>query len=1002
MPMPETPSRLRSVLLTCFVVLLIGGLGWWLWPADASEPDAATPQRTMAGPSGLPARGDEASPPHDPTSLRHAAKASITGSVRAHDHAPLADAQVCAWANEELLRGLAAATPTCVRTDREGRYRIEGLWPVRTQISASAAEHRPQLWQTQVEGITQSFVSLAAGRTREGIDFELEGGGVEVSGVVRDLGGGEIEGALVSNEDRSYGMGPVTGRAWALSDAEGRFSLWVAPGGVSLRASAEGYAIGMLGSHAPTAMAEIYLTPESVLVGQVVDAASGEPLPDVLVSVGRGAADTRSDAEGHFRFGKLGPGVYKPIVRDDELFGIVDVKVHLGLAQTSEPIVIRAHRMAALRGMVVIGEGDRPCPSGNVGLRQRADRSLRYFATIEDGGQVTLRGVEPGTYEVTVGCTHFLAREEYPDVEVARTSLDDLVWKVDEGQAIRGRVVDASGAGVAKAAVFARPLVEGEQAREHTSSASDEATNADGGFELRGLLPGRYELSVTSDEPAPELPVIVELPTGRDLDDVRIELLASGSIVGRVVDESGVPQPGVDVSAKPLGKWGGGGGTRSDDEGHFVLEHLRIGEVRVRAGMGWDDMRAPGTSDDDVQGELVKVEAGKQVEVELVIESRNGVIRGRVLDEQGAPVDDAFISAERMPESATASASVSRLMVRWAGFGRETPILSEVDGSFTIEQLSAGRYVVRAHRRGGGEALLEGVELGSSVELTIAATGSLSGRLVVPGGEPPERFSIAVEDAKQGISERDQFFRTQGQWQLGELPAGSYRVTASGMAGTASIEVELAAGERRDDLELELEPLVTLRGRLIDIDTREPVAGMLVTVGRGTSSFGRGGGDNEISDAEGRFEIEGAATGKVTIAIRPRNYSSTSRYTWTSFARVLPSEPSEQDLGDVELVASRVTPDQAAGTLGFELAQNELGTEPEQVRMRVGLIRPGGPAAATALALGDEIEQVDGKSVSGVDSARFYTLTQVPPGTSIELTIAGGKKVSITAGPPLE
>jgi hypothetical protein len=999
MPMPETSSSSRAALLT-LVAVLLGGLGWWLWPRDASEePDASSPSAD-ASPLAPRRRADAGDAPEDPLALRHAAKASITGTVRSRERGPLADAQVCAWAVEDQLRGLAAATPTCVRSDREGRYRIEGLWPVRTQISASAAEHRPQQWQTEADRVRLSFVSLAAGRTREGIDFELEGGGVQLSGVVRDLGGGEIEGALVATQEL-WSDYAGTGRAFALSDAEGRFALWVAPGEVELIARAEGYALATTRPHAPTAMAEIFMTPESVLVGQVVDAASGEPLPDVLVAIGRGVADTRSDAEGHFRFGKLGPGVYKPIVRDDELFGVVDVKVHLGLAQTSEPIVIRAHRMAAVRGMVVIAEGERPCPRGNVALRQLVDRSVRYSAPIEDGGQVTLRGVEPGTYEVSLGCTNFLAREEYPQLVVGHESLDGLVWAVDEGQAIRGRVVDASGAGVGKASVSARPIVEGEQARAHTSSSSAETKGDDGSFELRGLLPGRYELSVSSDEPAPELPLVVELPSGRDLSDVRIELLASGRIVGRVVDESGVPQPGVDVSAKPLGKWGGGS-TRSDDEGHFVLEHLRRGEVRVRAGMGWDDMRAPGTSDDDVQGELVKVEAGKQVEVELVIESRNGVIRGRVLDEQGAPVDDAFISAERMSDSATASASISRSMVRWGAFGRETPILSEVDGSFTIERLSAGRYVVRAHRRGGGEALLEGVELGSSVELTIAATGSLGGRLVVPGGEPPERFSIRVEDTKQGISEGDLFFRSQGQWQLDELPPGSYRVTASGQAGTASIDVELAAGERRDDLELELEPLVTLRGRLVDIDTREPVPGMIVAVGRGIT-MGRGNaGDNEISDAEGRFEVEQAATGKVTISIRPRNVSSSTRYGWTSFARELASEPSVQDLGDVELVASRVTPDQAAGTLGFELAQNELGTAPEQMRMRVGLIRPGGPAAATALAVGDEIEQVDGKSVSGVDSMRFYTLTQVPPGTTIVLTIAGGKQVSITAGPPLE
>lgn len=1001
-PASTSPAPKSSLLRWLVAALVLAGLAWWLWPRPPEPEPEQAKRRANADETerlGLRRSENEA----DPATLRLAAKAAIAGTVRSRAGGPLADAQVCAWPLDGQLRGLARNMPTCVRTGSDGRYRIEGLWPLRTQVNAGAAEHRPQLWRTRSSaGTMLAFVSLAPGRTREAVDFELEGGGVEVSGVVRDLGGGEIEGALVKSDQWWSGGRSTRNIAFALSDAEGRFTMWVAPGDISLVGSAEGYAWASTETFAPTRRAEIFLTPESVLVGKVVDAVSGEPLPDVLVSIGRGVDDVRSDTEGNFRIGKLQPGVYKPIVRDDELFGTVDVQVHLGLAQTSEPIVIRAHRMAAVRGQVVVAGEGQPCPRGFVSLRQVADRSLRFTGTVEDGGQVTVRGVEPGTYEVDVTCVGFSSRDEYPDLELGGESVEGLVWEVDEGQAIRGRVVDASGVGVAQASVFARMVTDEGNARAQTSGGQDEATREDGSFEIRGLLPGRYEIDVSSDAPAPELPLEVELPAGVDLDDVRIELLVDGTLAGRVVDESGVPQPGVTVTAKAPGKWGGGN-TMTDDAGNFVLEHLRVGELRVTAGDYWTEMRAPGTSDDDVQGELVTIEAGKRVELELVIESRSGVIRGRVLDEHGAPVDDAFISAERLSDSAAASASLSRAMVRWGSFG-EQPILSEVDGSFTIDELSPGKYVVRAHRRGGGEALLEDVELGSTIELTIAPTSLLGGRLVVPGGEAPERFSITAEDTKQGISMRDQFYRTQGSWQIAELPRGSYRVTATSSAGTATTEVELAAGERREDVELELEPLVTVRGRLIDIDTREPVAGMIVNIGRGNVMMARtrGGDRTEVSDAEGRFEVEQAATGKVRIAITPRSFSTTSRYGWANLSRVLPSEPSVQDIGDIELVALRVSPEQAAGDIGFVTAQTELGTEPEQTRLRVGVIRPGGPASGTTLAPGDEIEKIDGKSVVGVDSSRFYVLTQVPPGTTIELTIAGGKTVSITAGPPLE
>lgn len=1000
----------NTPLILLLAVLLVGGATFWLWPATAPEPgesDEATSHANAASLAEVVDAGERV----DAGELGRAAKAGVSGKVRSRGGGPLLGAQVCAWPLAAELRGLGESTPKCARTNHEGHYRIEGLWPVRTQVGASAAEHRPEVWRVaEARGRWRGYVPLAPGRDAEAIDFELEGGGVMISGVVADLGGGEIEGALIKTE-AGYGYGK-RGGAIAFSDAQGRFELWAEPGTTTLTALAEGYARGQTESHAPTARAEIFLTPESVLIGRVVDASTDEPLADVPVSAGGGVAEARTDAEGNFRLDGLAPGVYKPTVRDDELYGMAEVQVHLGLAQTSEPVVLRAHRAASLRGTIVIASSGGTttkarCEAGSVSLtRSDRDRYARASGTVDDSGEVIVRGVLPCTYEVDVSCTGYASRREYPKLEITGESLVDLVWEVDEGQAIRGVVVDPSGTGVADARVSARMLVEAEDARAQLTSAYVESCQADGRFELAGLLPGRYELSVMSEAPAPELPTVVELPVGADLNDVRIELVASGIIAGRVVDEGCVPQSGVVVSASALGKWPSNS-AMTDDAGNFVIEHVRLGEARVSVDeVAWGaSMRAPGTTDDDLQGELVEVVAGERVEVELVVEARVGQIRGRVLDEHGSPVDDAFIHAERMSDSATANAGTSRMMVRW-GDWRNTPILSEVDGSFTISALGPGRYIVRAHRRGGGEAIVEDVALDSSVELTIAATGLLGGTIVVPGGEAPERFTITVDELAQGISLRDQFFRTGGKWQLAELTAGKYRVSVSSTSGNAELEVELAAGERREDLELSLQPTVTLRGRVIDLDTGAPVPGMVVSVGgrAGGLSFGRtrGGELKEVSDAQGRFEVEGAATGKVEIMVMPRAWSSTADYGWNSFPTTIASDPAIQELGDLEVIARRTAPDQAAGELGFELKQVEPGTEPEAVRLTIGFIRPGGPASATELAVGDVIERVDGKSVLGVESRRYGLLSAVPAGTTLELELAGGKRVSITAGPAIE
>jgi hypothetical protein len=1005
MAIHEPSPNVNKPVFGLLAALILGGLVWLVWPSDASETEDAS-----GAEAGEVVEAPEEQPESKPRDLARETKAIVSGTVRSFGGPPLAGAQVCVTPVRGQLRGLGDGKPTCVRTGQDGHYRIEGLWPVRTQFSASAAAHEPKLWRTKDErGRQRDYATLMPGRETKGVDFELAAGGVKLSGVVKDLGGGEIEGALVEASSQMFRFSAAEGTTVAFSDADGRFELWVAKGQASVVASAEGYGSSWAQAFAPSERVELFLTPESVLIGQVVHADTGEPVADVMVGAGPAGPfggsegdQVRSDAEGRFRITELFPGSYKPIATDDHFYGQAAMQVHLGLGQTSESVEIRVHPMALIEGRVVIAGSAAGCPEGNV-LLTRIDQTERSWATTDDEGNVSLRGVRPGEYQVEVDCTGQVSGDAYPNLTVASADLLGQVWEVREGQAIRGLVVDSEGKPVSEASVSARMVVDASNARAQVTSAWAGECEDDGSFELAGLLAGRYEITVRAEQPAPDAPLVVDLPAGADRNDVRIELLATGTITGRVIDEHGTPQPGANAQARPLGKRGRAS-AMTDDEGNFVIEHVRAGEVRVQAGVGmWgsSSMRAPGSSDDDVQGELVEVIAGQTLDVELRVESRTGVIRGRVLDEHGAPVDDAFISSERQSDSATASAGQSRSSIRWGG---GSPILSDVDGSFTIDELAPGNYMVRAHRRGGGEAIAESVPVGGNVELTIASTGMLAGTVVVTGGEAPEKFRVTVSDRAQGLSFNDEFFRTGGQWQISELPAGKYEISVESNAGTTMIEVELEAGASLEDLELVLQPRVTYRGRLIDIDTREPVPGMEVSVSGRAGGFRFRGGQGErkqVSDAEGRFEVEHAPTGSVNVVVAPRSWGNSGDYEMAFFSREIATEPAVQDSGDLELIQRRLDPEQAAGDIGFELKQQEPGTEPGDVVLRVGLIRLGGPAAATELAVGDVIETVDGKSVMGVDSSRYRSLTRVAAGTVIELGLAEGKTITITAAAPI-
>jgi protocatechuate 3,4-dioxygenase beta subunit len=989
-----------AAVLTAVAVALLG----WKVLGGASETDEAGAARETStageGPFAQVADGRDMGARVD---LKLASKAVISGTVHDDQGRPIVGAHVCAFPERRQLRGAGEPDPRCTRTGADGSYRVEGLWPVATEVSASAPKYQPASWKLrEADGSERREVRLRAGETREHIDIELAPGGVALRGKVLDIAGGEIEGARVRTGSSWWRRG--VGIAVAFTDDAGEFELWVAPGTLEVLAASEGYADGEVEAVAPGEYVELFLTPESILIGRVVLASSGEPVAGVTVDVE--GKQTQSEADGTFRVDGLEPGTYKPSARSDEFYGQAAEQVHLGLGATSEPVEIRVHPAALVEGRIVVAGSGAGCKEGYVRLSEKDEKS-EFGRVAGDDGRVELRGVLPGTYEVTVDCSGYVPEDEYPDVVVAEENLVGLVWEVREGLAIRGEVVDEAGEPVAGVLISARPVVDPASARAQVTHEGDRS-DEDGRFELAGLLPGRYEVHAGTwrpERPGPLEPVSVELEPGADLNDVRVVMPASGKLRGRVVDEQGEPVSGAELHAVLIAG-DDRAQTRSNDAGEFEFAHLRPGETRVVAtdgGSWWrgSSMRKPGTTDDDLQGEVVSVVADETAEVELVVEARGGVIRGIVTDEGGGPVADAFIDVERMPDRAGANAAAARRSVRWS-WGSQ-PVLTEPDGRFELRDLPEGEFIIRGHRRGGGEAVAENVALGQEVALVIASTGELAGRVLLADGGAPERFKLAAQDKQNGVYRGDNYFRTDGVFRLTELPAGTYELTVTAAGGTVVETVELGEGEVHEGIELRLDPRLTIRGRIVDLDTREPVAGMEVVASTGGAfAFGRSKGERRnVSGSDGRFELDNAPSGRVQLVAFDRAGGQDRKYDMLWHSLNLPPEPLEQDIGDIEIVARRLESNQEAGDTGFRLRDWDPSVEAEDRMAKVAFVRPGGPAAAVGLEPGDVIETVDGHDVLGPNFSRYGGLIQAPPGTTLELGIRGGKQVSLTLGPPI-
>lgn len=1007
------PNTGKMVGIGAVVALLLGAILWMTRgptaeesaDADTKADSAEKKQRRGADSDALAKLRRRKDPSSQP-------KASVAGLVSDGSGNAIPGATVCAeLADDEVIAPRMPAA--CSTTGKDGRYLIAELMPAGYAIHAAARGFQPTQFSDHdgPRGSYRQSVKLPAGDTVQNIDLQLEAGGAEIKGVVKDVAGGVIPNAYVTISSGSWRS---RHSAFAVTDAEGQFTAWGPSPEASVTAWTEGYASRSLDVATPGTFVELLLTPESVVVGKVVWADSGKPAPGVEVSAdgtwwSRGEA-VLTDDSGEFRIEGLDPGNYKVEAQTINGFGQSDAQVHVGLGESSEPITVRIHPAFYAKGLVTIGP-EEPCENARVELMDPVlKRENRRSAKADADGLVIIEALLPGTYEVKVTCRGYLAEESIPDVVVVDANLEGLHWEVQEALAIRGTVTDSNGKPVRGAWIYGTMVEAAGEAKRRTNGYG-ERTDENGEYELSGLIAGTYKINASSDDhPNPLEPLEVELESGADENGVDIELPQAGTISGTVKDENGQSVALVDVRASGPG-WGGDS-AKTNDNGEYEITAVRPGEYTVHASRGWgNEMRAPGSSDDDVQGERVTVEGGESTTVDFVVESQGGTIGGTVVDESGQPIADAFVSATRESDSAAGTGQANRRARFGWGSWDTKPVLTDQDGNFEIPDLAeSAKYTVRANRKGGGDGITEHVATGSNVEVAIESVGSIAGVVTLAGGGYPERFSITAKDTAAGIYRSDDAFRTEGKFILENVPPGEYEVVATSASGDAKTTVSLGDSEAKSDVKLQLTPRVTITGTLVDADSGEPVQGLKVTARAesGNMYFGFGGEQKtdtpDISDAAGRFEIKDAPTGKVNFtAMRQGSWmdDSEDNYGWNSFFRRIPSEPEVQDLGELKVIKNRMKNSETQGDLGFKFKEIAPDSEPEDRVLEVAVVRPGGPAAEAGLKAGDIVNTMEGKDVTGINSSRSWKLMRVPEGKTVKMGLEEGGTVTVTAGPPV-
>lgn len=975
----------------------------FLWfrtgPDDPAADDDPAASAGAAGPS--------ASTYKSPIDLPEDQRASVAGLILNPDKAPVPNAQACFRYSRQALQALVTQEPRCVDADSTGRYQIEGIVPGTIAVFGQAPGFRARQHVHATQRGHQIFdFDVGVGADVANIDVTLLPGAVEVTGYVEDLSGGVIEGASVTAQLRNWGGDPRDADTVARTDAEGRFSIWTPPGQVSVRARAAGYGSRLAAAAAPGTEVRIRLTPASAVEGVVVDAESGAPIPGMEVTAsnaGRGFGVT--DQNGFFRIDDLQPGRLTVQARGESHFAMRS-GVRVAFADTAT-VRLEAHPATTFTGQVLV-KGDatekqaEPCPAGHVMLEEKS-RSEQHRQATDTDGRARFLGLMPGTYQVSVFCEGYLSPEAPEALTIVeKQKPTDGRWVLDAGRSLRGRVVDATGKPATGLTVRARSTASNNM---WGQSGSTRVTSEDGSWTVYGLMAGPNTVLASRGFGGPQSErQQVEIPESGEAAEVVIEMPAAGSVTGQVLTPNGGPVKGADIVL--IGETNRGVPTRTNDAGQFELDEVKAGEYRVLARRNDASLRPPGTREDDYRGEAITVVADTPTDIEIVVDANAGSIRGRVVDNTGAPVSDAFVSATRQDERAGASKARTRSRARfsWGNWGSE-PELTDAEGYFALDDLDEGEYTVRAFHKDGGDAIVEDIALGGQVELTLPRLAALRGQVVVPGAKAPTRFVARLNDAEQGISLRQTFFMTDGSFEFEALTAGNYELIVESGDGDARVEsIEVAEGGTVEGVEVELASKVRIEGRLINEATGEPVQGMRAIVSNGGGfSFGPGGkkDDPEVSDANGKFVLADAPAEARTVTLMPLEFEK-SPFGWVGIPVRIPEGSSTYDMGDVGLIPSDVGLRERAGDFGINFEDVKPGAEAEDRRHVIASVREGGPAKKGGLSPGDEIVAVAGRDVTGLNAWKLRPSMRVKPGSSVAFKLSDGRTVTLVAAKALD
>lgn len=198
---------------------------------------------------------------------------------------------------------------------------------------------------------------------------------------------------------------------------------------------------------------------------------------------------------------------------------------------------------------------------------------------------------------------------------------------------------------------------------------------------------------------------------------------------------------------------------------------------------------------------------------------------------------------------------------------------SDERGNFRLEGLAPGSYLLEGRAPGHARAVLRDVKVPAAGPLTVVLQPAsvIEGFVVDAQGQPAAGAEVQVSGREPQVTTSG----SGGGFSL-EVEAGAYTVSArrGGEAGAVDKPVIVSMGKTVRDVRIRLGLGAALEGRVVARSTGAPIAGVSVDV----SPYGSSGDSGRaVTDASGRFSVEGLAPGSYDLVASAPGFSSHSR-----------------------------------------------------------------------------------------------------------------------------